>query len=80
MIRLKFVILFSQMSKKNICLDLLEYKNHEILKQMQRNIISKPWFKNLLLTEVDIDSTLLKPVIPDVNYDDKEMEGVEVEE
>jgi hypothetical protein len=47
---------------------------------MQRNIISKPWFKNLLLTEVDIDSTLLKPVIPDVNYDDKEMEGVEVEE
>jgi hypothetical protein len=47
-IRFKFVILFSLMAKKNICLDLLEFDNHKIIVALYENIISKQWFTHLL--------------------------------
>jgi hypothetical protein len=66
-IRFKFVILFSLMAKKNICLDLLEFENHKIIVALYANIICKPWFTFLLYDQQKIDATLLKPVIHGAN-------------
>ena len=58
-IRIKLIIMLSLIAETNVCEYILSYKTYAIVQALQKNVVNKDWFKELVSKQFSLNGNYL---------------------